>query len=114
MKYPLLFLISLLIGCIAQSVLSPKDLTDAPEQYIGKDISVTGKVWGPPSYDKLRGNGFSLEGDGERIDVMGSNGASVGSECTVRGTFIRESYIFFYVNASSVDCEHQLIYNTGK
>ncbi|MFA6460985.1 MAG: hypothetical protein WCV90_01860 [Candidatus Woesearchaeota archaeon] len=90
---PIVLVALLLVGCSTLTIKEAKT-----EQYIGKTVTLSGKVDNSLKLGKL--SGYTLKDDkGESISVKSDTLPKEGTEVTVKGTVIKDSLFGYYLQA---------------
>ena len=88
----------LLSGCAQPAI---KDISSAPEKFLGKKVLVSGKVFAPLDVGII--SGFTLKDDEGSIMISSEIVPSAGEEVTVKGTVVRGLFSNnVYIYADSV------------
>jgi hypothetical protein len=94
----LLLVVSVLLyGCSSVAV---KDINDDPGRYLGKKVSVSGKVVAPIQLGQL--SGFTLKDDGSSIMVSSDMVPKADSDVVVKGTVVKGLFTQHYIFAEDV------------
>ncbi len=80
----------LLIGCVPKSIAEIKN-----EQYVGKTVTVNGKVGNSFKIGQL--SGYTISDSTGDIGVKSSTLPVEGSEITVKGTLMKDSIFGYYI-----------------
>ncbi len=96
--FAVLLILSILIaGCASVAV---KDINADPAKYMGKKVSVSGKVLAPMQMGQL--SGFTLKADSSSILVSSDMVPKADSEVVVKGTVVKGLFTQHYIFAEDV------------